>query len=198
MTTFGDLAKTMHPQQEAAECAFCNLGIDQLYFPKPFEAVPVCDHHKKHGRFSITTDLCQFCPAPCTTFIYGGHKPQPVCAEHYRRYHDEGSTVKTPSPVKKPTTASTLTDLARIADEVKQVTLEKNQAYGSSFEKCGDFLRILYPEGLKPEQYEDVLLQVRLFDKQMRIATRKGAFGESPYRDIAGYGLLGARKDEGE
>jgi hypothetical protein len=73
---------------------------------------------------------------------------------------------------------------------------EKNQAYGSSFEKSGEFLRILYPDGLKPEQYGDALLLVRIFDKQMRIATRKDAFGESPFKDIAGYGLIGAAKDD--
>jgi hypothetical protein len=39
-------------------------------------------------------------------------------------------------------------------------------------------------------------LLVRIFDKQMRIATRKDYAGESPYRDIAGYGILGAAKDD--
>jgi hypothetical protein len=85
---------------------------------------------------------------------------------------------------------------ARIGKEVGELVEEKNAAYGSSFEKCGRFLELLYPNGLTPAQYDDALLLVRIFDKQMRIATRKDAFGESPYRDIAGYGLLGAAKDE--
>lgn len=70
---------------------------------------------------------------------------------------------------------------------------KKNHAYGSAFQKTGDFLRLLYPEGIKPENYDDALLLVRIFDKQMRIATDRDALGESPYEDIAGYGILGAQ-----
>lgn len=86
--------------------------------------------------------------------------------------------------------------LGDIGHQVAETVMCKNVAYGSSFEKCGDFLRLLYPGGLTPEQYDDALLLVRIFDKQMRIATRKDAFGESPYRDLAGYGILGAAADE--
>jgi hypothetical protein len=88
--------------------------------------------------------------------------------------------------------------IERVGLGVTALCVEKNKAYGSSFEKAGEFLRLLYPDGLRPEQYGDALLLVRIFDKQMRVATNPAAFGESPYRDIAGYGLLGAAKDEGE
>lgn len=83
------------------------------------------------------------------------------------------------------------------AKEIGALVAEKNAAYGDSFAKCGEFLRLLYPEGIRPAQYDDALALVRIFDKQMRIATRKDAFGESPYRDIAGYGILGTVKDNG-
>ena len=73
---------------------------------------------------------------------------------------------------------------------------KKAVAYGSSFAKAGAFLALLYPEGLRVEQMADALILVRMFDKQMRIATDGDAFGESPYQDIAGYGLLGARMHE--
>ena len=89
-------------------------------------------------------------------------------------------------------------DFNRIGAEVGALVTEKNAAYGNSFAKCGEFLRLLFPAGINPDQYDDALAMVRIFDKQMRIATRKNAFGESPYRDIAGYGLLGAAKDETE
>lgn len=79
--------------------------------------------------------------------------------------------------------------------QIGKLVEEKNAAYGDSFAKCGDFLELLYPNGIRPEQYQDALCLVRIFDKQMRIATRKDAFGESPYRDIAGYGILGAVMD---
>ncbi len=77
-----------------------------------------------------------------------------------------------------------------------EITQLKNEAYGDSFKKAGDVFRILYPDGILPEQYDDMLAQARILDKQFRIATRKDAFGESPYRDIAGYGILGAVADE--
>ena len=88
------------------------------------------------------------------------------------------------------------TSYKTIAAAIGQIVTEKNSAYGSSFLKAGDFLRLLYPGGIKPDQYGDALLLVRIFDKQMRIATHKDAFGESPYRDIAGYGILGCAKDD--
>lgn len=72
----------------------------------------------------------------------------------------------------------------------------KNAAYGSSFDDAGDFLRILYPNGIQPNQYGDALALVRIFDKMKRIATDRDALGESPYQDIAGYGLLGLRRVE--
>jgi hypothetical protein len=54
----------------------------------------------------------------------------------------------------------------------------------------------LYPYGIKPEQYVDALGILRVIDKLFRIATKKDAFDESPWRDIAGYGILGAVRDE--
>jgi hypothetical protein len=81
------------------------------------------------------------------------------------------------------------------AGKLGKIVHEKNTAYGSSFAKCGQFLELLYPEGVKPAQYTDMLLLVRIFDKQMRIATDKDALGENPFSDIAGYGLLGVVKD---
>ena len=72
----------------------------------------------------------------------------------------------------------------------------KQAAYGDSFTKAGDVLRILYPSGIRPEQYRDALAVVRVIDKLFRIATDRDALGESPWRDIAGYGLLGAAAAE--
>jgi len=86
-------------------------------------------------------------------------------------------------------------DFAKIGKEIGEMVNEKNAAYGDSFAKCGEFLKLLYPNGIQPDQYTDALCLVRIFDKQMRIATMKNAFGESPYRDIVGYGLLGVAKD---
>ena len=85
-----------------------------------------------------------------------------------------------------------MTPFLQIATAIGQLVEQKNAAYGSSFADAGAFLQLLYPEGLQPAQYDDALLTVRIFDKLKRIATDRDALGESPYRDIAGYGILGA------
>lgn len=80
------------------------------------------------------------------------------------------------------------------AAEIGALVTQKNAAYGDAVARTGEFLRLLFPDGIRPEQYADALCLVRIFDKQMRIANKKDAFGESPYRDIAGYGILGVVK----
>ena len=88
--------------------------------------------------------------------------------------------------------------LRRIGQEIGDITAQKNEAYGSSYDQSGRILAILYPGGVQPEQYQDMLAVVRVIDKLFRIATRKDAFGESPWRDVAGYGVLGCAADEDE
>jgi hypothetical protein len=76
---------------------------------------------------------------------------------------------------------------------------EKNAAYGGSFDKAGEFLRLLYPDGVRPDQYGDALCLVRMFDKLMRIASAPPGgdpMGESPYKDLCGYSLLGLHRVE--
>ena len=87
-------------------------------------------------------------------------------------------------------------DYSKLGCEIGKVVNAKQKAYGDSFGKVGDLLRNIYPDGVKPEQYDDMLTIVRLFDKIFRIANKKDAFGESPYIDIAGYAILGAARDE--
>jgi len=41
-----------------------------------------------------------------------------------------------------------------------------------------------------------MLAVVRVIDKLFRVATNSGAFGESPFRDVAGYAILMASMDE--
>ena len=77
-----------------------------------------------------------------------------------------------------------------IGNDIGKLVDEKNEAYGDSFHKSGEILKILYPLGIKEDQYEDMLYVVRVIDKMFRIATAKDAFGENPARDIAGYSIL--------
>lgn len=87
-------------------------------------------------------------------------------------------------------------DFKKLGREIGALVDEKQAAYGDSFGKSGDVLRILYPDGISPEQIDDALCVVRIVDKLFRIATDRDALGESPYRDIAGYAILGAARAE--
>ena len=79
----------------------------------------------------------------------------------------------------------------QIGKEIGALVDKKNQAYGSAFDNAGDMLKILFPHGIKPEQYTDMLAVLRILDKLFRIANDKNAFNEDPWQDIAGYGILG-------
>lgn len=83
-----------------------------------------------------------------------------------------------------------------IGKNIGKLVDEKNAAYGSSFAEAHKILSVLYPDGIKPEQYTDALAIIRVIDKLFRIATAKDAFGESPWKDIAGYGILGVHNSE--
>lgn len=78
----------------------------------------------------------------------------------------------------------------QIALEVARLVKDKQVAYGDSFGKSGQILRILYPYGISHEQMDQALTIVRVLDKLFRIANEPDAFGESPWADIIGYGLL--------
>ena len=67
---------------------------------------------------------------------------------------------------------------------------EKNLQYGDAFNRGGSILEVLYPDGVRPEQYRDMLGVIRVVDKLFRVANGKQG-SEDPWQDIAGYGLLG-------
>lgn len=75
--------------------------------------------------------------------------------------------------------------------EIGKLITEKQIAYGNSFGNSGKILEILFPNGISIEQYTDALTITRIIDKLFRIANNKDAFNESPYKDIAGYAILG-------
>ena len=75
---------------------------------------------------------------------------------------------------------------------------DKQKSYGNSFGKVHEILLVLYPNGIPTDHYRHVLAMVRILDKMFRIATDPDAFGENPYRDIAGYGMLGVGLDESD
>ena len=84
---------------------------------------------------------------------------------------------------------------AECAKEIGELVGQKNYAYGDAFRQAGKVLEILYPAGVKPDQYIDMLTVVRVLDKLFRVANKKEAFGESPWKDVAGYSILAAERD---
>ena len=87
-------------------------------------------------------------------------------------------------------------DYEDIGSLVGHIVKEKQEAYGDSFGRSGDCLRQMFPNGIKPEQYDDLLTIARILDKLFRIANNPSAFDENPYQDIVGYGLLGMRRHD--
>jgi hypothetical protein len=77
-----------------------------------------------------------------------------------------------------------------IGAEIGRLVDKKQKAYGRSFDHVGQILAIIYPSGIRPEQYDDLGGMIRILDKLFRIATEKRAFGEDPWQDVAGYALL--------
>lgn len=89
-------------------------------------------------------------------------------------------------------------DYEKLGKTVGKLVAEKQQAYGDSFSKSHQILKVLYPEGIQTEQYMDVLTICRVVDKLFRLATDPTYGDESPWRDICGYSLLSMGKDPRE
>jgi hypothetical protein len=78
----------------------------------------------------------------------------------------------------------------QLATDLGKLLAEKNLAYGDAFSKTTQILTLLYPNGIKVEQFKDVHVLVRMLDKMSRIAQDNDPMGESPYKDLAGYAIL--------
>jgi len=88
--------------------------------------------------------------------------------------------------------------ITRIAQELGELCAKKNKAYGDSFRNSGKILEVLWPDGVPVSSYRDMLAVARVVDKLGRIATDRDALGESPWRDICGYAILGSLLAEEE
>lgn len=85
-----------------------------------------------------------------------------------------------------------------LAADIGRMTDAKSEQYGDSAQRAEQIMRILYPNGIPLHAYRHQLLMVRTVDKLCRLANQgpdgedKG--GESPWRDIAGYALIGLKQ----
>tara|TARA_Y100000592_G_scaffold97537_1_gene168480 strand:- start:1399 stop:1710 length:312 start_codon:yes stop_codon:yes gene_type:complete len=91
------------------------------------------------------------------------------------------------------------TNYTEIANSLAKLLNEKQKAYGDAFGSMEEVFKILYPDGIQPYQYSDLLTVVRMLDKVFRIANMppegKDVMGEEPYKDIAGYALLALERE---
>jgi len=78
----------------------------------------------------------------------------------------------------------------QIGKDIGKLVDAKQKQYGDSYGKSEAILKALYPDGIKPEQYKNLLYIVRVNDKLCRISTDNDPSGENPSQDIAGYSLL--------
>lgn len=92
------------------------------------------------------------------------------------------------SPV-DPNAVSPLSSIL-LGNEIGALVASKNLKYGDAFKKCEDLLSLLYPDGIKRDQYRDMLFILRVFDKLTRLATSLPSDEENPAKDIAGYAIL--------
>lgn len=81
-------------------------------------------------------------------------------------------------------------DYEEIGRNIGKLVKEKQLAYGNSYGNSGKILEILFPNGVKPEHYTELLAICRVVDKLFRLANNPTYGGESPWGDIVGYGLL--------
>ena len=87
--------------------------------------------------------------------------------------------------------------LGEVGHNLADFVVSKNLAYGDAVTVSEAVMLALFPDGIPPEKIGDALLMVRTIDKLCRIARGdKTAFGESPWSDVGGYGVLGATRDK--
>jgi hypothetical protein len=85
---------------------------------------------------------------------------------------------------------------AAAALEVAELVARKQEAYGDAFTRSGEVLKILYPEGVSVDNYQELLTVTRVLDKLFRISTNNDSFNEDPWKDILGYALLAVTKNK--
>lgn len=83
-----------------------------------------------------------------------------------------------------------------VTDALGALVEEKNVAYGDATRTGAEAMKALYPNGVKPEQYERFGYCLLVWHKLSRLATKPDAFGENPIHDIAGYSVLALAREK--
>ena len=77
-----------------------------------------------------------------------------------------------------------------LAHEIADLLEVKQGQYGNSVGTAPAILALLYPDGVRGDQYADMLTVVRMLDKLKRVATAAADDPEDAWRDLAGYAIL--------
>lgn len=107
-----------------------------------------------------------------------------------RHIHEDECTENETPPVAAKAPAGKFESAGR---EIGALVDTKQAQYGDAISAVDDIMAILYPNGIPKEKMRDMLLIVRMLDKICRLSLGNGEGGESPFKDISGYGLLGAK-----
>jgi len=83
-----------------------------------------------------------------------------------------------------------MSDYHTIAQEIADLLEVKQSQYGNSVGTAPAILALLYPDGVRVEQYADLLTVVRMLDKLKRVATAAADDPEDAWLDLCGYTLL--------
>lgn len=125
-----------------------------------------------------------------------GHGYEEFCSERcYNGFEKDLDEFEEQMQKIKHSSALGLSGFQEIGTAVGKLVQEKNESYGDAFLRVGEVLRVLYPEGIGLDQYDDMLAITRVLDKLFRIATDKDAFGETPWQDVCGYAILSVARD---
>jgi hypothetical protein len=101
---------------------------------------------------------------------------------------------KLPDPPEDPTPEAVEQWFVKACFVIAEMLTEKRKAYGDNLSDTQRILQVLYPEGIPPSAYSEVLVMVRIFDKFKRRANfhrnpESWVDDENPWLDVSGYGV---------
>lgn len=134
----------------------------------------------------------------CIYWDFGSKYKYPYHLRCYINSENSGSSEDIINKIREAQEVTGKNKYEKAGAEIGRLVQEKQAAYGDSYGNADKILKVLYPGGVRPDQYCDMLGVIRCIDKLFRVANSKNAFGENPWKDIAGYGLLGCVKQDKE
>jgi len=143
------------------------------------------------------TALCPYCniDAVLPDSLWFKLTPELLEEMHYKWFTIEKSREE--NVVKKTKEEAIRDRFLDLGNGIGELLAEKRRAYGDNFERSVRFIADLYPKGVPPEAYPQLLPLIRMLDKISRVAQisqdRTGSFKEGlkdAWRDMAGYSVL--------